>query len=145
MNQDTKEPRDFSQMYYWEVNWPRFFSNRDYVCSRRSKVFKDKEGNDDVIVIFSKSAEHSNYPKKACYVLQFTGCFIYILPKVQCVHSAPNLENLLQIFIFLNLAKFDYTSFQFQPIFEKTFSFSGQSGSSRKLLGCDDHQTVYVS
>ena len=64
MNQDTKEPRDFSQMYYWEVNWPRFFSNRDYVCSRRSKVFKDKEGNDDVIVIFSKSAEHSNYPKK---------------------------------------------------------------------------------
>ena len=65
MNQDTMEPRDFSQMYYWEVNWPRFFSNRDYVCSRRSKVFKDKEGNDDVIVIFSKSAEHSNYPKKA--------------------------------------------------------------------------------
>ena len=70
MNQDTKEPRDFSQMYYWEVNWPRFFSNRDYVCSRRSKVFKDKEGNDDVIVIFSKSAEHSNYPKKVGYVPQ---------------------------------------------------------------------------
>ena len=23
-----------SQIYYWEVQWPRFFSNRDYVCNR---------------------------------------------------------------------------------------------------------------
>ena len=58
-------------MFYWEVNWPRFFSNRDYVASRRTKVFTDEAGNDDVIVIFSKSSEHSNYPKKSkCFRIE---------------------------------------------------------------------------
>ena len=68
---DEKDRRNLSQMFYWEVNWPRFFSNRDYVASRRTKVFTDEAGNDDVIVIFSKSSEHSNYPKKSkCFRIE---------------------------------------------------------------------------
>lgn len=64
-NENENDDRNFRQLYYWEVNWPRFFSNRDYVASRRAKVFLNDEGNDDVIVLFSKSTEHSNYPKKS--------------------------------------------------------------------------------
>ena len=49
-----------SQIYYWEVTWPRFFSNRDYVCNRRTQIF-DK---DRVAVIYSKATEHPAAPKK---------------------------------------------------------------------------------
>ena len=34
---------DWSQVYYWEVNWPRFFSNRDYVCARRAVIIDDDD------------------------------------------------------------------------------------------------------
>lgn len=27
-----------SVVYYWEINWPRFFSNRDYCCHRSVQV-----------------------------------------------------------------------------------------------------------
>ncbi len=61
------DPRNVSNIYYWEVNWPRMFSNRDYVCSRRSKVFckKDDTATEDVIVLYNKSTEHPSCPKKA--------------------------------------------------------------------------------
>ena len=29
---------DWIKVYYWEVNWPRFFSNRDYVAARRAVI-----------------------------------------------------------------------------------------------------------
>ena len=35
---DLEFTSDWSQVYYWEVNWPRFFSNRDYVCARRAVI-----------------------------------------------------------------------------------------------------------
>lgn len=57
------DQREVNHTYYWEVNWPRFFSNRDYVCSRRAKVFK--ENGQEIIVLFTKSTQHSNCPKKA--------------------------------------------------------------------------------
>jgi len=65
---------DLSQLYYWEVNWPRFFSNRDYVCARRAVIIEpaDQEnaGNSNSsserrIVVYSKNAHHSSYPEKA--------------------------------------------------------------------------------
>jgi len=59
-----QDPRELSHIYYWEVNWPRFFSNRDYVCGRRCKIFKDDEGREEAFVIFSKSTQHTNCPKK---------------------------------------------------------------------------------
>ncbi len=46
------------QMYYWEVAWPRFFSNRDYVCNRRSQIFSDY----NVGVMYSKTSEHPSAP-----------------------------------------------------------------------------------
>jgi len=58
------DSREMSHIYYWEVNWPRFFSNRDYVCGRRCKVYKDENGQEEAIVIFSKSTQHRNWPKK---------------------------------------------------------------------------------
>lgn len=60
-NNNESKIKNVSQIYYWEVNWPRMFSNRDYVCSRRAKVFNQ---NNDVIVVYTKSTEHRACPKK---------------------------------------------------------------------------------
>ena len=40
---ETGFTSDWSQVYYWEVNWPRFFSNRDYVCARRAVIIDDED------------------------------------------------------------------------------------------------------
>ena len=61
---ESRDSRELSHVYYWEVNWPRFFSNRDYVCSRRCKVFKDETGQEEAFVMFTKSTQHVNCPKK---------------------------------------------------------------------------------
>ncbi len=57
--------RAISQIYYWEVNWPRFFSNRDYVCNRRALAFEGGDSDDPVVVVYSKSTTHPNAPKKS--------------------------------------------------------------------------------
>ena len=51
-----------NQIYYWEVNWPRFFSNRDYVCARRASVFDDDK--EKAIVVYTRSTEHPSCPEK---------------------------------------------------------------------------------
>lgn len=56
---------DWSQVYYWEVNWPRFFSNRDYVCARRAVIIDDDDPKDKRIVVYSKSTDHSSYREKS--------------------------------------------------------------------------------
>ena len=53
---------DTNQIYYWEVNWPRFFSNRDYVCARRASVFDDEK--EKAIVVYTRSTEHPSCPEK---------------------------------------------------------------------------------
>jgi len=53
---------DTNQIYYWEVNWPRFFSNRDYVCARRASVFEDEK--EKAIVVYTRSTEHPSCPEK---------------------------------------------------------------------------------
>jgi len=63
-NTDTAGPAttDTNQIYYWEVNWPRFFSNRDYVCARRACIFdNDKEKS---IVVYTRSTAHPSCPEK---------------------------------------------------------------------------------
>jgi len=47
-------------VYYWEVNWPRFFSNRDYCCYREHSV--DEESG--TMLVISKSTEHPACPSK---------------------------------------------------------------------------------
>ena len=62
---DVSVVSDVSQLYYWEVTWPRLFSNRDYVCSRRAVTFASNNANDKRMVIYTKSAEHPGYPEKS--------------------------------------------------------------------------------
>ena len=58
---------------------------RDYVCGRRSKVFKDPEGNEDAIVLFTKSTEHSNCPKKSkCFRVENYWSVISMRPLTTC-------------------------------------------------------------
>lgn len=56
---DTDEESN-SDVIYWEMLWPRMFSNRDYVYNRR--YFVDKEHK--IITIVSKSIEHPSCPLK---------------------------------------------------------------------------------
>lgn len=56
---DTEEDSN-SDIIYWEMLWPRMFSNRDYVYNRRYSIDTDR----NVIVIMSKSTEHPTCPVK---------------------------------------------------------------------------------
>jgi len=62
---DLEFTSDWSQVYYWEVNWPRFFSNRDYVCARRAVIIDADDPKDKRIVVYSKSTDHSAYREKS--------------------------------------------------------------------------------
>lgn len=50
-----------SDIVYWEMEWPRLFSNRDYVFNRRYLIDNEK----NVIVIINKGTEHPDVPAKA--------------------------------------------------------------------------------
>lgn len=58
IDQDTSS--DNGIVYYWEVNWPRFFSNRDYCCYREHKQDPDT----GAYLVLSKSVDHPNCPTK---------------------------------------------------------------------------------
>lgn len=63
---------DVSQVYYWEVFWPKFFANRDYCCLRRTCVYgveDDDLGNArsfQKVVMISRSTFNSACPEKSC-------------------------------------------------------------------------------
>ncbi|XP_037941219.1 stAR-related lipid transfer protein 7, mitochondrial-like [Teleopsis dalmanni] len=48
-----------SHLIYWEMQWPKFFANRDYVFSRRYVI--DREHN--IILIANRGIEHPDYPE----------------------------------------------------------------------------------
>lgn len=48
------------EVYYWEVNWPRFFSNRDYCCVRQ----RYQDPNSGTTVLVSRSTDHPSCPVK---------------------------------------------------------------------------------
>ncbi|XP_055905078.1 stAR-related lipid transfer protein 7, mitochondrial [Eupeodes corollae] len=52
-------PNSNSHLIYWEMQWPRFFANRDYVYCRR--ILTDKEHN--AILIYNQSTKHPKYPE----------------------------------------------------------------------------------
>ena len=58
-NTDTSASSD-SIVYYWEVNWPRFFSNRDYCCYREHS----HDSNSGTFLVLSKSVDHPKCPVK---------------------------------------------------------------------------------
>ncbi|XP_014220474.1 stAR-related lipid transfer protein 7, mitochondrial-like isoform X1 [Trichogramma pretiosum] len=49
-----------TEVVYWEMVWPRFFANRDYVYQRRWLYDKKK----DVIIIVNKGVDHPNAPDR---------------------------------------------------------------------------------
>ena len=53
---DTQE----AIVYYWEVNWPRFFSNRDYCCYRQTAADPDT----GALLVLSRSVDHPGCPSK---------------------------------------------------------------------------------
>jgi len=55
-----EDPQSNGIVYYWEVNWPRFFSNRDYCCYREHSVNPDT----GTMIVLSKSVEHPACPSK---------------------------------------------------------------------------------
>lgn len=59
---DQQAKTDINQIYYWEVNWPRFFSNRDYVCTRRASVMNDEE--EKKIVVYTRPTTNPSCPEK---------------------------------------------------------------------------------
>ncbi|XP_049962214.1 stAR-related lipid transfer protein 7, mitochondrial isoform X1 [Schistocerca serialis cubense] len=54
------EPTSNSDVIYWEMQWPKLFSNRDYVFNRRYMVCIEK----NVIIIVNKCVEHPGCPEK---------------------------------------------------------------------------------
>jgi len=52
------QSEDGAVVYHWEVNWPRFFSNRDYCCYRQHTL--DPETG--ITVMVARSTEHPNCP-----------------------------------------------------------------------------------
>ncbi|XP_049811669.1 stAR-related lipid transfer protein 7, mitochondrial isoform X2 [Schistocerca nitens] len=54
------EPTSNSDVIYWEMQWPKLFSNRDYVFNRRYMICVEK----NVIIIVNKCVEHPGCPEK---------------------------------------------------------------------------------
>lgn len=54
-----KDPLSNSDILYWEMQWPRFFANRDYVFNRRYII----DTSEQVIVITNKIVEHPKVPE----------------------------------------------------------------------------------
>lgn len=55
------EPVSNSDVLYWEMKWPKFFANRDYVFNRRYVVDREK----NVIVITNQVANHPGVPENS--------------------------------------------------------------------------------
>jgi len=55
-----QDPDTGNVVYYWEVNWPRFFSNRDYCCYREHSV----DPVTGTMLVLSRSTEHTKCPSK---------------------------------------------------------------------------------
>ena len=59
IDEDTASDKN-GIVYYWEVNWPRFFSNRDYCCYREHSL-DEKTGT---TLVVSHSVDHPSCPGK---------------------------------------------------------------------------------
>ncbi|KAK3919685.1 StAR-related lipid transfer protein 7, mitochondrial [Frankliniella fusca] len=55
-----REPQSNSEVVYWEMQWPRMMSNRDYVYKRRYIIDEEQK----VIVFVNQNTEHQSAPVK---------------------------------------------------------------------------------
>ncbi|CAB3377425.1 Hypothetical predicted protein [Cloeon dipterum] len=88
------DPTSGSEVLYWEAEWPRFFTNRDYVFKRRALV--DEKSGD--IVIRAESTSHPNCPVlKQCHRVDEYWSYWVIKP-VNSDMDTPGLEFSLTYF-----------------------------------------------
>lgn len=82
-----EESQDGGIVYYWEVNWPRFFSNRDYCCYRQTA--EDPETG--TVMVLSKSVDHPKCPnnKRTWRVKDY---FSTLIVKPHTTSDKPGLE-----------------------------------------------------
>ncbi|XP_073997113.1 stAR-related lipid transfer protein 7, mitochondrial-like isoform X2 [Rhodnius prolixus] len=52
------EPSTNSDVIYWETKWPKLFSNRDYVFTRRFLI----DESEKVMIVMNRSTSHPDYP-----------------------------------------------------------------------------------
>uniref|UniRef100_A0A224XNL8 Phosphatidylcholine transfer protein n=1 Tax=Panstrongylus lignarius TaxID=156445 RepID=A0A224XNL8_9HEMI len=52
------EPSTNSDIIYWETKWPKLFSNRDYVFTRRYLI----DESEKVMIVMNRSTKHPDYP-----------------------------------------------------------------------------------
>jgi len=84
---ENKSDDNHGIVYYWEVNWPRFFSNRDYCCYREHQM--DPESG--TFLVLSKSVDHPNCPsKKKTWRVQDYSSVLVIKPHT--TSDQPGLE-----------------------------------------------------
>ncbi|VVC35363.1 START domain,START-like domain [Cinara cedri] len=53
------DPLTHSDLIYWELRWPKWFLNRDYVFKRRYKIDEDEK----LMYIVCQSVEHQDFPE----------------------------------------------------------------------------------
>ncbi|XP_050543372.1 stAR-related lipid transfer protein 7, mitochondrial isoform X2 [Daktulosphaira vitifoliae] len=53
------EPLTCSDLIYWELRWPKWFQNRDYVFKRRYRIDEEEK----IMSIVCESTEHPDYPE----------------------------------------------------------------------------------
>lgn len=79
-----------SQVIYWEMLWPKLFSNRDYVYQRR--YFIDKKSN--LIIIVNKSTQHPKCPPNY-YKQRVDEYWSYMVIRPKTTLSKPGFEFVL--------------------------------------------------
>lgn len=58
MIEEDPSPGNNSHLIYWEMQWPKFFANRDYVYCRRYITDEKRK----VMFVVSRGTTHPNYP-----------------------------------------------------------------------------------
>lgn len=84
---ETSQP---GSIIYWEMMWPKLFSNRDYVFLR--KHFIDRQKN--LILIVNKSTKHPDCPPKPG-LQRVKEYWSYMVIKPKTTFSEPGLEFIL--------------------------------------------------
>ncbi|XP_063706521.1 stAR-related lipid transfer protein 7, mitochondrial [Culicoides brevitarsis] len=87
------EEKTNSQVIYWEMLWPKFFSNRDYVYKRR--YFIDDKTNQ--IIIVNKSTKHPKCPPNP-YKQRVDEYWSFMIIRPKTTLSKPGLEFVLTYF-----------------------------------------------
>uniref|UniRef100_A0A336KQ21 Phosphatidylcholine transfer protein n=1 Tax=Culicoides sonorensis TaxID=179676 RepID=A0A336KQ21_CULSO len=90
---DSEEETN-SQVIYWEMLWPKLFSNRDYVYNRR--YFIDEKTN--LIIIVNKSTQHPKCPENYYYCVRVKDYYSYMVIRPKTTFTSPGLEFVLTYF-----------------------------------------------